>query len=515
MAIAIDHMLTAQGDEGHRDECLLSGRSYLWQHVSQSLNPQSGLTLIIGESGSGKSFWFHKLQQELNLTEAIVCKRNLSLMSLIKQFACLFQTPVPLGPHSVIDQAKIILSTLAFNEPHYLIIDNATWLSSDALIFLLHISQHNLSHNLNIILLGTPQLLQRTIIANTDNLYIHEIMLRGMDIKEIEAFIYATYHTYEPLDSVMVRRIHQAGGGAPRETMKLVKDTWHTLFRAPIYNVTKNNNKPSGHGQSFQTSTQAQPSKKSIKSHVRIIISLILFALIALLMNLKNMNISTAQSSNTSSPIPQAQPPYQLDLPILVQEPAETNALIYLSSGDDYIAEPELTNIGPQDLITPSLLTPLDIDERASAHPDDDDIDAPLPSGTTPLETTPSDDDITIPNTTPTYENAHPITPETPHNKTTTHSWLEGDGYTVQLGVSPHSDTSILKNIEQSLSNTPTHRVCLVRKTQHVCLLLLGPFDGQSQATHALRQLPSSLIQQQKPWVRTLKSVRLELANES
>lgn len=494
MAIDIDHILTAQEQDYQKDECRLSGRTYLWQHVSQSLNPSAGMTLIIGESGSGKSFWYQKLQQELPNHDTIICQRNLSLMSLIKQLSCLFSTPVPLGPHSIVDQAKIVLSKLAFKETHYLLIDDATWLSGDALTFLIYLSQYNTSHGLNIFLFGTPQLLQRTTQANTLNLYIHEIILRGMDMKETEAFIHETYHTNEALDPIMVRRIHQASGGAPREIMKLVKDSWHALFRPVTFTEFRS--------ESGQLATQNTEPSLTIQSTptkrlTKIVSSLLLFALAAALMFIKQLAINPL--NDFFNPKTTAQPAggIQLELsnlagePEAVLAPAETNARIFLTEQADLSPEAESTSeeFSPTELLISQPEVPVDFNDmpiylpKLQEETDSESQAAQL----TNLLTEPGNED-----------------------------WLSGNGYAIQLGLSPEDNTAILDQIQRAIpQHDNLHKICLSRAKKRVCLLMMGPYNTQSQAVSILNQLPTRLIKQEKPWIRTLKSIRNEQANES
>lgn len=267
------------------DECRLSGQLYFWQHVSQSLNPKAGMTLVLGENGAGKTFWYNKLQQDLPAVSTIVCQRNLTLMNLIKQFSCLYATSVPIGPHSIQEQVKLVIENFVLPKEQYLLIDDASNLSGEILSFLITLSEYHQQHNLHIILFGSSSLVQKISVANINNAYIHEIVLRPMDIKEIEAFIYTTFHTSEKIDLIMLRRIHQASGGLPKETMNLVRDSWHSLFRPQPFVLSED---VSHLKKDFIPQTSKEKNKKI---RLKVLISLLSFAVIISLVFIKYINI--------------------------------------------------------------------------------------------------------------------------------------------------------------------------------------------------------------------------------
>lgn len=603
MTTTRDHISDINNNKYKGSEFRLSGQEYLWQHVSQSLNPNAGMTLIIGETGTGKTFWYHKLQNELEHTETIACQRNLNLMSLIKQFACMFSTSVPLGPHAVIDQTKIILSTLSLPHTTYLLIDDATWLSSDAVNFLLHLSQHSQAHGLHIILFGTTQLLQRMTLANVNHIHIHEIALRNMNIKEIEAFISHVYVIQQPLDLSMVRRIHQASGGAPRETMKLVKDTWDSLSHPVPITLSETNNSHIGYTPMHNNKPTDTLNNRSIKNFIKITISLVLFCMIAFLISLKKTTKNHLDFFSNTPPTKQLTTIPPSTTPTTIQEPTATAQHLILEASDDattfYPSEREAPSalqdsIAPTDHTPDSLsslpldtnttpLTTTELDTPAQEQPvalttsnafehnteaddritaffkeradnlsettqqiarDPDinssiedniqlsadntptEISKTIPIDTSSIETAPTEttfldaasiDTTPKPSSTKDDIKQHPLQHSKSTNENTTNSsldWLEGNGYAIQIGLAPESNTRKLAQIKEAIQDHKnSHIVCVTRK-QRTCLLLLGPYNKE-EAKNTLKSLPASLIKEQLPWIRTLDSIRNEQKNDA
>ena len=133
--------------------CHLSGRTYVWQHVLQAINPRAGMTLILGENGSGRTYWCHQLQKEYKHAYTMSCHRSTNIMNVLKQFAHFFDIPIQLEPLTVEEHVQQILSVLHVSQTYYVCIDNADWLSDDALDMLLRLAGYSEHYKIHIILL--------------------------------------------------------------------------------------------------------------------------------------------------------------------------------------------------------------------------------------------------------------------------------------------------------------------------------------------------------------------------
>lgn len=212
--------------------CRLSGKEYLWQHVSQALNPKAILTVIEGPQGAGKTFWYERLLLEWPSARSLAVSGEMPLPHFVKQITCFYDFQLPLGPKTPAEHARHFASQWKPGRTETLLVDDAHRLHSDVLLFLMHLSLDSRMYGLRVVLLGEHALLERMHSVRPEACYWHEVMLRPMSLHELDPFIHEVYGVQQPLDSLMLRRIHQATGGWPRRTMELIRESWQDLFMA-------------------------------------------------------------------------------------------------------------------------------------------------------------------------------------------------------------------------------------------------------------------------------------------
>lgn len=448
-------------------ECHLSGQHYIWQLVPQSLNPKAGLTLIIGNSGSGKTFWHQRLQQSLAHCESISCQRNVNLMNLIKQFSYLYGTQPPLGPQSIEEQAQAILAHLPAAPQRYLLIDDANWLTRESLTWLLHLAKHYEEHHLSIILFGPKLLLQRVNSLNAAHtqIHTHEVHLRPLNAEEIEAFVKQTYVIHQPIAASVLRRIQHASGGSPREVMKLVQDNWSSIFcEDPPTDTTQQPPEPTSVG-----SEEATISSTPRVLPFRLLLSLLLLGVILLLMLLRHPSasaktISTKTPGSVTAEKIQDVPPTQ---DTTSEDPLDESPfnleILTVSLEDDPTDEAEEHE-------------PLAPNAQDSSHVSDSPESLPH--------------DVAAPTTT---------------------AWYQQPGYLIQVALKPKKQKMQLEALAEHYASIATpHILCVMRKEQSQCLLLLGPFAEPLDARAALKKLPPDLVKAQHCWIRTTQSLTHE-----
>jgi len=484
-------MMTHYNEHDDFTQCRFSGHNYIWQHVIQSVNPQAGMTIILGDNGSGKSFWYHKLQHAYPAHHAIACHRNTHLMNILKQFAHFFHTPVMMGPHTVEEHAQKILDSLHLKTDHYLIIDDAHWLSDEALSLLVFLTQHIASHSLRIILLGNPSLMQRLKRVNTANCYMHEITLRPMSLKESELFIYETYQTSQDIDPLMMKRIHQATGGFPAETMKLIKDYWGELF------VKKKNidlaQVLEEHNQQYLLGNTHTVQTPVIRWSVRRVSIIVLMICVVVLFLRKYSIYHVTETLQHASDT-------EIDVAAIPGHDRESHAALSHATHDadannplsyDTIIAPIFSQ-GEARIDLPENEEPQVAVEKLSSTSEDAQHNA-LSSDVKDMPVVAQD---IIEQHAESIEQRMIASP---------------NGYMVQLGIDEKNNKKSLTKIQQKIEALYVSEIIAVHTNNKEYLILVaGPFTSLDEAKVMIKSLPED-VQKRKPWVRRVRFIMQEM----
>ena len=492
-------MMTHYNEHDDFTQCRFSGHNYIWQHVIQSVNPQAGMTIILGDNGSGKSFWYHKLQQAYPAHHAIACHRNTHLMNILKQFAHFFHTPVMMGPHTVEEHAQKILDTLDVKADHYLIIDDAHWLSDEALSLLVFLTQHMALHSLRIILLGNTSLTQRLKRVNTANCYMHEIVLRPMSLKECELFIYETYQTSQDIDPVMIKRIHQATGGFPGETMKLIKDYWGELF------VKKKNidlaQVLEEHNQQYLLGNTHTVQTPVIQWSVRRVSIIVLMICVVVLFLRKYTIYSFAET-------PQHISDTEIDVAAMPAYDQESHTALSDATQDTDVSNP---------LSYDTIIAPMSSQDEARMDLPENEKPQNEEPQVASAEISSSASEDTQYNVSSSDAKDMPVVAQ---NIITTEKHAESieqrmiaspDGYMVQLGIDEKNNKKSLIKIQQKIEALYVSEIIAVHTNNKEYLILVsGPFTSLDEAKAMIKSLPED-VQKHKPWVRRVRFIMQEM----